>query len=165
MIVMHLILLGVAYLALEEISQSVIKSRKLCVSDFLLKRLVGLSYSVQTEITLNTHFSLSLKHVLVKLVKNVNQEDRQTDWVKLDSPFLFLSSFKTPGCSPLISIKDSTLNNQSPTFFFTYVLCFLRPIHMPLCCATYKIHLVGGCCSVCQNVRKASIDSGTKKAF
>jgi hypothetical protein len=56
MIVMHLILLGVAYLALEEISQSVNKSRKLCVPNFLLKRLVGLSYSVQTEITLNTHF-------------------------------------------------------------------------------------------------------------
>lgn len=94
MIVMQLILLGVAYLAFEEISQSINKSRKLCVSDFLLKRLVGLSYSVQTEITLNIYFSLSLKHVLVKLMKNVNQEDRQTDWVKLENWIaIFISIF------------------------------------------------------------------------
>ena len=56
MIVMHLMLLGVASLALEEIS----KSRKLCASDILLKRLVGLSYHGHKEITLNTHFFLSL---------------------------------------------------------------------------------------------------------
>jgi len=56
MIVMHLMLLGVAYLAFEGIS----KSRKLCVSDFILERLVGLLYHGHIEITLNTHFFLSL---------------------------------------------------------------------------------------------------------